>query len=121
LKKLVGENCEDPDAAFAELFIEKPQEVARLLRYVTTIERAYYRALNKLEKLQKERAKEEQESDMIRAWARSAAAPPLAIGFVSQNTRTTAAQPLQTGQTGRKLDARGSSTAPKDWAERMER
>ena len=45
LKKLIGDS-QDPEAAFAELFIEKPKELNRLLRYVTTIERAYYRALN---------------------------------------------------------------------------
>ena len=50
LKKLIGD-AQDPEAAFAELFVEKPKELERLLRYVTTIERAYYRALTKLEKL----------------------------------------------------------------------
>src|SRR5688572_18909003 len=36
LKKLIGDSA-DPEAAFAELFIEKPKELDRLLRYVTTI------------------------------------------------------------------------------------
>lgn len=70
LKKLVGD-AEDPDQAFAELFIEKPKEVDRLLRYITTIERSYYRALNKLQQQQKERRKAEPEFPDI--------------GFVSQN------------------------------------
>ena len=81
LKKLMGD-AEDPDAAFAELFVEKPKEVARLLRYVTTIERAYYRALNKLEKLQKERIKEEEATPWIEDVYDS---PAPTIGFVSQN------------------------------------
>ena len=93
LKKLIGENCEDPDTAFAKLFVEKPKEVARLLRYITTIERAYYRALNKLEKLQKERAKEEQQSAILRAWATAPGTPAPAIGFVSQNRKATHNQP----------------------------
>ena len=68
LKKLVGD-AKDPDEAFAELFLEKPKEVERLLRYITTIERSYYRALNKLQQMQKTRSKEVEP----------------AIGFVSQN------------------------------------
>ena len=89
LKKLIGGDPKDSDQAFAELFVDKPKEVARLLRYITTIERAYYRALNKLEKLQKERAKEEQESAAARAWSTAGHAPQPAIGFVSQNEKTT--------------------------------
>ena len=68
LKKLIGDDCKDPDQAFAELFVEKPKEIARLLRYVTTIERSYYRALNKLEKLQTELVKQEEESAGALAW-----------------------------------------------------
>jgi hypothetical protein len=84
LKKLIGDS-EAPEAAFAELFVEKPKEIERLLRYITTIERAYYRALNKLEKLQKERIKEERESGMFSTWTDSISTPDPAIGFVSQN------------------------------------
>jgi hypothetical protein len=77
LKKLIGSDA-DPDTAFATLFMEKPKELARLLRYVTTIERAYYRALNKLEKLQKERAVEEHKTAVESVWAN------MSNGFVSQ-------------------------------------
>jgi hypothetical protein len=56
-----------------------------------TLTRPYYRALNKLEKLQKERAKEMQESAMLQTWASAATAPP-AIGFVSQNAKVTASE-----------------------------
>ena len=95
LKKLLGENYQDPDTAFAELFVEKPKEVARLLRYITTIERAYYRALNKLEKLQKERAKEEQQSTMLRAWATAPSTPAPTTGFVSQNPKASHNKPTE--------------------------
>jgi hypothetical protein len=83
LEKLIGESA-DPDRAFADLFLAKPKEIDRLQRYVTTIERSYYRALNKLEALRKERAKHEQQSVVLQAWAAGSrpAAPP--IGFVSQ-------------------------------------
>ncbi len=89
LKKLIGDHCVDPDAAYAELFFEKPKELERLLRYLTTIERAYYRALNKLEKLQKERKKEEKESALVRTWANKLSTEPR-IGSVSQNAKIAA-------------------------------
>jgi hypothetical protein len=82
LEKLLGDS-KDPDEAFADLFVERPKEVERLLRYVTTIERAYYRALNKLEKLQKERAQQERESQLAESWLDPL--PEKAIGFVSQS------------------------------------
>ena len=94
LKKLIGDNCKNPDQAFAKLFIEKPKEVARLLRYITTIERAYYRALNKLEKLQKERTQHEQDLAVANAWA-----APGPIGFVSQNAEAAAGMPGLPDQT----------------------
>src|SRR5205085_2383660 len=52
LQKLVGDNA-DCDAGFATAFIEKPKEIARLTRYITSIERAYYRAIAKLEQIRK--------------------------------------------------------------------
>ena len=80
LNKLIGA-AENPDQAFAELFVEKPKEVDRLLRYITTIERSYYRALNKLQQLQKDRRKNEPEfPDTLF---------PSAIGFVSQKPNST--------------------------------
>jgi hypothetical protein len=85
LKKLIGSDV-DLDTAFATLFVEKPKELARLLRYVTTIERAYYRALNKLEKLQKDRARDEHDNSLIAAWAAS----ETPVGFVSQSVSASA-------------------------------
>jgi hypothetical protein len=84
LQKLIGD-AKNPDQAFAELFLERPKEIDRLQRYITTIERSYYRALNKLQTLQKERAKEEKQLVPLPvriAGSLSAEAP---IGFVSQN------------------------------------
>jgi hypothetical protein len=72
LAKLLAD-APNPDAAYATLF-EKPKEMDRLLRYITSIERAFYRALNKLEKLQKERAIEEHRAALEDAWAAQAAA-----------------------------------------------
>ena len=80
----------DADAAYAELFFEKPKELQRLLRYVTTIERAYYRALNKLEKLQKERKQEEKESASTASWTEPMQTRRREIGSVSQNAKVAA-------------------------------
>lgn len=83
LAKLAGDSP-DPDAAIAAFFLEKPKEVARLTRYITSFERAFYRALNKLEKLQKERRDAERRAAIeASAFAQFMAEPE--IGFVSQN------------------------------------
>ena len=71
LTKLAGDSP-DPDAAIAEFFLEKPKEIARLTRYINSFENAFYRALNKLEKLQKERRAAERRADGL---------PVGAIGF----------------------------------------
>ena len=96
INKLIADKGENPDTAFAELFLEKPKEIERLMRYVTSIERSYYRALNKLEKLQKERqpAKPQPQPQ-----------PQPAIGFVSQSPKP----PIPERLSPRKLQAaRGS-------------
>jgi hypothetical protein len=77
------EGAPDPDAAFATTFLEKPKDVDRLLRYVTAHERAMYRALQKLEKLQKERAAEEQSRALEETWV--AQVKSAGVGFVSQS------------------------------------
>src|SRR5688572_21630666 len=59
LKKLMGDAA-DSAVGLATVFVEKPKEFERLQRYLTSIERAYYRVLNILTKLQKERRAEEQ-------------------------------------------------------------
>ena len=55
LAKLV-EGAADPDTAIAIAFLEKPKELARIHRYVTSAHNAYYKAISHLSKLQKERA-----------------------------------------------------------------
>jgi hypothetical protein len=90
LAKLLAD-APDPDAAYATLFLEKPKEMDRLLRYITSIERAFYRALNKLEKLQKERAINEHRAALEEAWlARTSQPvnPDSEIGFVSQSPQS---------------------------------
>jgi hypothetical protein len=90
LKKILGDAA-DQAAAFAEAFLEKPKELDRLQRYVTTIERAYFRAMNKLEKLQKERketerqeAERQQKSEIYASWVETAGGEKPENGFVSQ-------------------------------------
>jgi hypothetical protein len=67
LKKLMGDAA-DSAVGLATVFVEKPKEFNRLLRYLTSIERAYYRVLDKLTKLQKERRAEEQAAALEKAW-----------------------------------------------------
>src|SRR5688572_3859653 len=67
LKKLMGDAA-DSAVGLATVFVEKPKEFQRLLRYLTSIERAYYRVLDKLTKLQRERRAEEQAAVFEKAW-----------------------------------------------------
>jgi hypothetical protein len=67
LKKLMGDAA-DSAVGLATVFVEKPKEFNRLLRYLTSIERAYYRVLDKLTKLQKERRAEEQAAAFEKVW-----------------------------------------------------
>ena len=69
LAKLV-EGAADPDEAIAVAFLEKSKEMARMHRYVTAAQNAYYKAMAQLSKLQKERSLAETE---------------LPVGFVSYN------------------------------------
>jgi hypothetical protein len=86
----------DPDAAIAAAMLEKPKELDRLLRYITAHERAFYRAMDKLAKVQKERKEAERANALEQTWLASIsqtkrpAAPesPKEIGFVSQSTAT---------------------------------
>jgi hypothetical protein len=73
------EEADDPDAAIALAFLERPKEIARMHRYVSAAQNAYYKAIAQLSRLQKERASEEMES-------------PSGIGFVSYPSPHT--QPL---------------------------
>jgi hypothetical protein len=81
LAKLI-ENQDDPDAALAAAFLERPADLARIQRYVTAAQNAYYKAMRELSKLQKERAIAEYEAAALEAM--SSSQPESAIGFVSQ-------------------------------------
>ena len=56
--QLIRDN--DPAAAIAAAFLEKPKELARMHRYVAAAQSAYYKAIVQLSKLQKDRAADEQ-------------------------------------------------------------
>jgi hypothetical protein len=72
----LAEGSENPDAAIAAAFLERPKDVARMHRYVAAAHNAYYKAINELSRLQKERAAAEKEDET--------AGP--SIGFVSYPT-----------------------------------
>ncbi len=67
LKQLMGDAA-DSSVGLATVFIEKPKEFNRLLRYLTSIERAYYRVLDKLAKVQKERRAQEDRDAIEKNW-----------------------------------------------------
>ena len=96
LQKLLGDKA-GLHAEFATLFVEKPKEVARLLRYITTIERAYYRAAAKLEKMQQERRKQEQADAAREAFIQSVRERQKQNGFVSQSADEPAAAAAAAG------------------------
>ena len=83
LQKLAGDNA-DCDAAFATAFLEKPKEIGRLTRYLNSTERAYYRAMAKLEQMQKDRKAEEKKAALELA-AVEYRASSSRTGFVSQS------------------------------------
>ena len=65
LKKLMGDTA-DSAVGLATVFVEQSKQFDRLQRYLTSIERAYFRVLNLLTKLQKERRAEEQAAALDR-------------------------------------------------------
>src|SRR5688572_1508845 len=67
LKKLMGDAA-DSAVGLATVFVEKPKEFNRLLRYLTSIERTYFRVLDKLTRLQNERRAQEQAAAFERTW-----------------------------------------------------
>jgi hypothetical protein len=89
LKKLMGDAA-DSGVGLATVFVEKPKEFNRLLRYLTSIERAYFRVLDKLTKVQKERRAEEQAAALEQAWLDS-------VKESEQQTAETKTQPDHLG------------------------
>ena len=67
----------NPDNAIAKAFLERPKELERLVRYMTSIERAYWRVFNKLEAIQRVRREQEYQQ------ATEPSDEP--VGFVSQS------------------------------------
>ena len=88
--RIEASSMDDPDAAMANLFIDKA-EAARmrlLMRYLAAGERAYYKALADLNKAQAERRKEERELAVEHAYAELYSDSAPADGFVSQPGET---------------------------------
>ena len=77
----------DPDAAMANLFIDKAEagRMRLLMRYITTAERAHNKALADLQKAQAERRKQEREQAAMEEFAAIYSRPAASGGgFVSQ-------------------------------------
>jgi hypothetical protein len=77
----------DPDAAMANLFIDKAEagRIRLLMRYITTAERAHNKALADLQKAQAERRKQEREEAAMQELAAIYSRPTDPVGFVSQS------------------------------------
>jgi len=86
----LAEDSDNPEAAIASAFIERPADLARIQRYVTAAHNAYYKALRELEKMQQKRRAEEEEMAMaamhslMQSKMQSRLAPP--TGFVSKSS-----------------------------------
>jgi hypothetical protein len=93
LAKLAGDG-QNPDQAIAAALLEKPKEVDRLIRYINTYDRAFYRVHDKLLKVQRERRMEEHRRALEESWAASVKAKTEAKknGFVSQHSATPASR-----------------------------
>ena len=95
----------DPDMAIAKSFLERPKELDRLVRYMTSIERAYWRVFNKLEAIQRIRRDEEGQEGVelgcTAAVNQSRSMSYESVGFVSQSFENapavTAAPPSPAG------------------------
>jgi hypothetical protein len=61
----------DPCLAIAKSFLERPKELDRLTRYITSIERSYWRAFNKLEAVQKARREQERQEAIEQTYLES--------------------------------------------------
>jgi hypothetical protein len=83
LRKIAGDDA-DADAAIAGAFMETPKDLDRLTRYISTIERAFYRAMGKLEQVQKERLAAERNAEIEAAAFEAMTRRTSNNGFVSQ-------------------------------------
>jgi hypothetical protein len=92
----------DPDAAIAKSFLERPKELDRLVRYMTSIERAYWRVFNKLAAIQQIRREQERQAAIEQAYRASLSqgrqTPEPVVGFVSQSAENTPEVAIAAGQ-----------------------
>lgn len=88
----IAANSPDPDAAIAKSFLERPKELERLVRYMTSIERAYWRVFNKLEAIQRARREQEHQAAIEESYRESLTqrkqTPEPIVGFVSQSAES---------------------------------
>jgi hypothetical protein len=75
----LAEGSDNPDAAIAAAFLERPKDLARMQRYVTAANNAYYKAMSELAKLQKDRLDAEGYEERSEDWG----GPGASDGFVS--------------------------------------
>jgi hypothetical protein len=91
----IAAGAPDPDLAIAKAFMERPKEIDRLVRYMTSVERAYWRAFNKLESIQRARREQEALAAVEEGYrasleqSKQKAVP--SDGFVSQSAETSPA------------------------------
>jgi hypothetical protein len=98
--RIAASGEEDPDAAMANLFIDKAEanRMRLLMRYITAAERAHNKALADLHKAQGERRKQEREEAAHRELAALYTAPVKASnGFVSQGDVQTVGHSIAMG------------------------
>jgi hypothetical protein len=103
----IAADSPDPDAAIAKSFLERPKELDRLVRYMTSIERAYWRVFNKLETIQRARRDQERQQAMEQSYmdalAETSARREKAAGFVLKSEEADSPEPLRAAAAGRSL------------------
>lgn len=105
-KKMV-EGSEDPAAVIAGQLVAQPAAIDRMQRYVTAFERAYYRALNKLTAIHKERRQQTESRD-----PRPAASSPAQPDFLDEDDLPPRPVPLASfRKTSRYLQRRARAAA----------
>src|SRR5688572_11215930 len=80
----LAEGSDSPDAAIAAALLDRPKDLARIQRYITAAQNAYYKAMKELATLQKERAEAERQAEALESY--TASMEP--NGFVSQSRST---------------------------------
>jgi hypothetical protein len=73
----LAEGADNADMAIAAALLDRPRDLARIARYITAAENAYYKAIRELDKLQKARALAEEHDALIESYMQSS-------GFVSK-------------------------------------